>query len=653
LRLAVGYSRSEMSRTRRVANAFAAAALVVAVLTATPTAASAVPAGMLAGIDVYHWQGTIDWPTVASTNVRFVIARATQGTAVDPTYPQNLAGATENGIAVGTYHVAVPSAATGDASAEPDAFVAAARNASGDILPVLDLEDTGDLSVADLQDWVRRWLSAVRSALGVRPMIYTSPSFWHDSMGDTEWFANHGFPLWIAHWDVKVPTVPANDWGGHGWTFWQWNDCWTVSGITGCVDGDRFLGTDLTTGEISQLNVTPAAGGIVNGTRIACGDGSDRCSRLANPGDLLTLTATPDEGAVFMGWTGACASAGTSPTCTVAALGAVDTSGVFGYPVAASVSGTGAGTVVSSPVGVSCGSTCSALFEAGTEVTFTATPDSASSFGVWGGVCGGVDPTCVLTVTSPIDVAARFDALVQQEEDGAGTRFVWGIQTDPRAIGGSYLLDHRAGASETFAFRGDAVTLYTISGPQMGKARLGIDDTTVGTFNGYAASFTSGVAHEFTGLVAGDHTITITALGTRSSAATGTRVGVDALRASGTLHRTPRPAAGAWSPVAAASAGGGGYVVNDVAGATATLRFTGTGATLITVRGPSMGRAEIWIDGAFVRTVDLYSSTFLFGVERTVSGLSDGPHVMRIAVLGTRRAASTGAGVAVDGWIIK
>ncbi|MDP9329898.1 MAG: hypothetical protein M3P11_04565 [Actinomycetota bacterium] len=641
-----------MSRNRRVARTLAAATLVAAVLVATPTTASAVPAGMLAGIDVSHWQGTIDWPTVASTNVRFVIARATRDTVVDPTYAQNLAGATDNEVAVGAYHVAVPSAAVGDATAEADAFVAASRNAQGDIVPVLDIEDTGGLAVADLQDWVRQWLWEVRSVLGVPPMIYTSPSFWHDSMGDTEWFANHGYALWIAHWAVKVPTVPANDWGGHGWTFWQWNSCWAVAGITGCVDGDRFLRTDLTKVEISQLTVTPSDGGIVTGARISCGDGSSLCSRLANPGDLLTLTATPDVGAVFMGWTGACALAVVLPTCTVAALGEVDTSGVFGYPVAASVTGTGAGTIVSSPAGVACGSTCFALFASGTEVTLTATPDSASNFGAWGGACAGTDPSCVLTVTSQTDVVARFDALVEQEEDGAGTHFVWGEQADPRAMGGSYFLDHRAGASETFAFKGDAATLYTISGPQMGRARVDIDGTSAGSFNGYAASLTFAVARRFTGLGAGDHTITITALGTRSSSATGTQVDIDALRAGGTLHRTPRPTAGGWSLVDTASAGGGGYVVNDVAGATATLRFTGTGATWITVRGPSMGRAEIWIDGVFLRAVDLYSSTPAFGVERAVSGLSDGPHVMRVSVLGTHRKASTGAAVGVDGWII-
>ena len=66
--------------------------------------------------------------------------------------------------------------------------------------------------------------------------------------------------LWVAHWGVRSPTVPANDWGGHGWTYWQWTDCWHVQGISGCVDGDRYNGTDLVGGEIAQLSVSVPGG---------------------------------------------------------------------------------------------------------------------------------------------------------------------------------------------------------------------------------------------------------------------------------------------------------------------------------------------------------------------------------------------------------
>jgi lysozyme len=73
-------------------------------------------------------------------------------------------------------------------------------------------------------------------------MIYTSPSFWVTATGDSKKFARNGHPLWIANWRVHKPTVPAGNWAGHGWTFWQWTDCGEVNGIKGCVDKDRYGG---------------------------------------------------------------------------------------------------------------------------------------------------------------------------------------------------------------------------------------------------------------------------------------------------------------------------------------------------------------------------------------------------------------------------
>ena len=77
--------------------------------------------------------------------------------------------------------------------------------------------------------------------------IYTSPYFWKTYMGNSRAYADAGYKtLWIAHWKTQTPTVPAENWGGKGWTFWQWTNCWKVSGISGCVDGDRYNGTDFT-----------------------------------------------------------------------------------------------------------------------------------------------------------------------------------------------------------------------------------------------------------------------------------------------------------------------------------------------------------------------------------------------------------------------
>jgi lysozyme len=149
-------------------------------------------------------------------------------------------------VRFGAYHFAKPGSNTNDALIEADLFVRVARLKHGDLIPALDIEVTGGLGVSALQRWVRTWLARVASQVGKKPMIYVSPNFWKTYMGNTTWFANAGYrTLWIAHYNVSSPTVPASNWGGKGWTFWQWTSCGRVSGISGCVDRDRYNGSSL------------------------------------------------------------------------------------------------------------------------------------------------------------------------------------------------------------------------------------------------------------------------------------------------------------------------------------------------------------------------------------------------------------------------
>jgi lysozyme len=624
-----------------------------ALLTMAPLPAAAAPAHSTPGIDVSRWQSTIDWPRVASTDVRYVIMKATQGAhEVDPSYAMNLAGASANGLVVGSYHVAEPGTAKDDAVNEADHFLATARNAPGDILPVLDIEHP-TLSVRRLQSWVQDWVTRVNARLGVRPLIYASPYFWRTYMGDSRWFADHGYPLWIAHWHVAAPDVPAAEWGGRSWSHWQYSNTGHVRGITTRVDRDHFAGTDLRSTEIARLSVTNQGGGTVTAPHISCGGGSADCSRLASPGDAVTLSADPGPGAAFVRWSGACASAGTAPTCTLTTRGNKRVTAVFGYPLDVTVQGTGGGQVTSSPSGIACGAACTKVFAYGRQVTLTEKPDSASGFGVWSGACGGSGPACTVRLTAPVHVKARFDAAIALKEDGAGTRFAWARRSEKKAMGGAYLFDRRAGASETFGFTGRTVTLTTMAGPGFGKAAISIDGAQVATFDGYAPALRSGVTHRFASLGPGAHTITIGALGTRSAHASGTGVGVDALRAAGALHANPKPKDTTWGTATSPDAADGVYVLDDVKGATAVLHFTGTGATWVTARGPSMGLAQVWVDGKLVKTMDLYAPTRAFGVQRTVSGLSDHAHAIKIVVLGTHAHASAGTAVVIDGWIVR
>jgi hypothetical protein len=107
-----------------------------------------------------------------------------------------------------------------------------------------------------------------------------------------------------------------------------------------------------------------------------------------------------------------------------------------------------------------------------------------------------------------------------------------------------------------------------------------------------------------------------------------------------------------WATVADVEASGGAVAVSDARGASAKLAFTGTGVALRTRRGPGMGRAEVWLDGALLKVVDLYGTAKAFATVPLVSELADGPHTVRILVLGTHRAASSGNAVVVDRWLV-
>jgi endoglucanase len=71
-------------------------------------------------------------------------------------------------------------------------------------------------------------------------------------------------------------------------------------------------------------------------------------------------------------------------------------------------SGTGTGTVTSSPAGINCGSTCVATFANGTTVTLTARRNGRNRFVGWSGDCSGT-ANCVLSMTTDHAVTATFN----------------------------------------------------------------------------------------------------------------------------------------------------------------------------------------------------------------------------------------------------
>ena len=86
------------------------------------------------------------------------------------------------------------------------------------------------------------------------------------------------------------------------------------------------------------------------------------------------------------------------------------------YTLTVVKAGTGSGTVTSNPVGIACGTNCSANFVKGAVVTITATPTTGSTFAGWSGVCTGTG-ACAVTMDAAKSVTATFINAVSGGEE--------------------------------------------------------------------------------------------------------------------------------------------------------------------------------------------------------------------------------------------
>ena len=191
--------------------------------------------GQSIGIDVSEYQGTVSWSYVDTIEnkypLHFVFIRATVGKdRLDRQFKRNWLGAKDNQMIRGAYHYYRPN----ENSLEQAAlFIKTVKLQKGDLPPVLDIEKLPkNQSIANLKLGLRRWLNAVESHYGVKPIIYSGERYYDDFL--KEEFSDYLF--WIANYNFYREQIEAD------WLFWQLTEKASVPGITGNVDVNIYNG---------------------------------------------------------------------------------------------------------------------------------------------------------------------------------------------------------------------------------------------------------------------------------------------------------------------------------------------------------------------------------------------------------------------------
>jgi GH25 family lysozyme M1 (1,4-beta-N-acetylmuramidase) len=224
------------------------------------------------GCDISGFQQNVNWSQLTNAGVKFVWAKATEGTYYpNSTYPNSIftgqeSGARAAGVYIGAYHYARPyddPNITGSDSADTEAawFWSYAgnyvKNGGGYLVPMLDWEDTSatvanGFTVAQMSAWVNEWCLAVSNdaaaagVVGVRPVVYTGT--WYSYPTSTYPGLNSTvtvWPNWMSSYNGENPQTggptgsspsPNGTYPWSSWQIWQYND--TNTSVANWTGGD-------------------------------------------------------------------------------------------------------------------------------------------------------------------------------------------------------------------------------------------------------------------------------------------------------------------------------------------------------------------------------------------------------------------------------
>lgn len=190
---------------------------------------------MISGIDLSENNGTTDWSLFGNGDVNFVYIKATEAIdSVDPMYETNMQKAKDYGILAGAYHWLHPRLHVGQ---QAELFLNTVGNFKGMLPPVVCLE-THRTNLDEMEQNVQAFLQSLIDELNVKPIIYTSDTYWKTYMPEADWGCE--YPLWL---DKPGSMWPSQLWPWAGWTFWQYSYQARLPGIPTNLGFNWFNGS--------------------------------------------------------------------------------------------------------------------------------------------------------------------------------------------------------------------------------------------------------------------------------------------------------------------------------------------------------------------------------------------------------------------------
>lgn len=184
------------------------------------------------GIDVSHYQGHIDWASLAATGqISYAFVKATESNYfIDNYYHYNISEGRKYGITMGCYHFFRANVSMEEQFKH---MISVVKAEDLDVIPIIDVENANGVGVETFAARLRSFMAMVEEYYGKPPILYTYVNFYN------KYIAYHGFdryPLMIAFYQDHQPRVVD----GNNYIMWQYTCHGQLEGIRGNVDRSRF-----------------------------------------------------------------------------------------------------------------------------------------------------------------------------------------------------------------------------------------------------------------------------------------------------------------------------------------------------------------------------------------------------------------------------